>query len=341
MQLQAYYLEARSPFHLGERGVGLEATEVMAHADTLFSALCLTCREWYGEAVLEELLNAFLTNPPFLLSSAFPYAELGGHIIRLYPRPQGMPPGAVEADHKKLKKVKWVSEEVFRQWIGGTLRIESTRPLQDGEVWLSREEAQALHVPDDADQAGKPFRLWESGEVPRVSVDRASSASQIYRAGRVRFVPGGGLWVAFLWRVGDWQDRVEQLLHVLGDAGMGGERSAGNGQFSVSGSDPLELPDPSTRFVNLATYWPRQDEIEGLLSERVAYTLIMRRGWMGSPEGNALRRKAVRMFGEGSVLNLPPNKAVLGGLADVTPNVFRHHRVYRYGYALPVGMEAV
>ena len=341
MQIQAYYLEARSPFHLGERGVGLERTEVMAHADTLFSALCLTCREWYGLSELDNLLSAFLTDPPFLFSSAFPYAAApGGARIRLYPRPQGIPAGVKEEDHKKFKKVKWVSEAVFYLWIRGELKIENTRPLHDGEVWLSREEAQALGVPEGNTEPRKPFRLWADSEVPRVSVDRASNASEIYRSGRVRFAPGGGLWVAFWWRVEGWSTFVEELLQVLGDAGMGGERSAGHGQFSVAGSEWLSLPDPAGHFVNLATYWPQPDEVTSVLEGGAAYTLIMRRGWMGSPEGSALRRKAVRMIGEGSVLGMP-SKAVLGGLADVTPDVFRHHRVYRYGYALPVGMEAV
>jgi CRISPR/Cas system CSM-associated protein Csm4 (group 5 of RAMP superfamily) len=40
-----YRLIAKSPFHLGERGIGLEETSLSLHADTLFSALCLTLRE--------------------------------------------------------------------------------------------------------------------------------------------------------------------------------------------------------------------------------------------------------------------------------------------------------
>ncbi len=32
MQMQVYHLQARSPFHLGERGIGLETGGVVAHA---------------------------------------------------------------------------------------------------------------------------------------------------------------------------------------------------------------------------------------------------------------------------------------------------------------------
>ena len=48
MQTQMFYLEMLAPLHLGERGVGLEETNVIAHADTLFSALCVAYRERYG-----------------------------------------------------------------------------------------------------------------------------------------------------------------------------------------------------------------------------------------------------------------------------------------------------
>jgi len=44
-RLVAYRLIPRSPFHFGERGIGLEETSILLHSDTLFSALCMTLRE--------------------------------------------------------------------------------------------------------------------------------------------------------------------------------------------------------------------------------------------------------------------------------------------------------
>ncbi len=334
MQTQVFYLEARSPFHFGERGVGLEATSVVAHADTLFSALCATCRELYGVDTLSTMLAAFQEEPPFLLSSGFPYINTGSGMVRFYPRPLDNPPGADPGDQevrKQTKKVKWVSENIFKRWISAEAVHDDFKPLHEGEVWVSKEEASAID---------ETAVLWETGDVPRVTVDRSTSASQIYRAGRVYFAPGNGLWIAFCWLNDGWQPSIEECLHVLSDAGVGGERSAGHGQFKVAGNEWVDMPEPTGRFVTLSPYWPQPEETATALGSGAAYKLLVRRGWMGSPDGSALRRKAVRMVEEGSVLNWAGGRTA-GGLAWVTPDVFTVHEVYRYGYAFPVGMEAV
>lgn len=341
MQTQVFYLEARSPFHLGERGVGLEGTSVVARADTVFSALCVTYREWYGvEALENDFLEAFRESPPFLLSSAFPYVMLSDGPLRLFPRPLGAPPGLEEdnfATLKKIKKIAFVSEVIFNRWVtGDPLPVENIVLLHEGRVGVTQEESDALHEALDPDDENRIW-LWRIDEVPRVTVDRVSSASAVYRAGRVRYALGGGVWVGFRWHGDGWSEIIEGLLHILGDAGLGGERSAGHGQFSLMGSGSMDLPDAAERFVTLSPYWPQPDEVTPALGEGSSYSLLLRRGWMGSPDGRALRRKAVMMLGEGSVLNMPSSPTP-GGLAIVTPGILSTHEVYRYGYALPVGM---
>jgi CRISPR-associated protein Csm4 len=154
------------------------------------------------------------------------------------------------------------------------------------------------------------------------------------------------------WRE-DWQRRGELALQVLGDAGVGGERSAGHGLFRPHGPHALrDLPDPTPggRFLTLSLYYPTEAELPDVLKDdNVSYRLRMRRGWMASPDdsrdakgdlvrGRALRRKAVRMFAEGSILRWLNGKSALGDLANVTPNVFKAvHPVYRYGYAYAIG----
>jgi CRISPR-associated protein Csm4 len=155
------------------------------------------------------------------------------------------------------------------------------------------------------------------------------------------------------WRP-DWQKRGELALQVLGDAGVGGERSSGHGLFHAYG--PHEMPGllepvPGGRFLTLSLYYPREGELAEVLGgEDVGYRLWVRRGWMASPDrvqsgehgmlsGSGLRRKAVRMFAEGSILRWP-GTVPLGALADVTPDAYRQsggHAVWRYGYAYPLG----
>jgi CRISPR-associated protein Csm4 len=52
-----------------------------------------------------------------------------------------------------------------------------------------------------------------------------------------------------------------------------------------------------------------------------------------------LRRRTVRMFSEGSVFSTESNSRLYGGLADVKPDKFAEHEVYRYGYAFAVPLE--
>lgn len=350
MDLQTYYLEAQSPFHLGERGIGLEATTVIARADTLFSALCMTYRTWYGVEALEDMLAAFQSDPPVLFSSAFPYVMINNDPLRLYPKPLGTPPHIAQDDldvFKTLKKVEFVSEAIWRLWLSGdaslrehvsTLGATDSARIQSGRVWFTAEEAERVYTAIPRDLEGQ-INLWKTYDVPRVTVDRLSSSSAVYQAGRVSFSKGSGLWFGLQWRHGDWFDELGVLLEVLGDEGLGGERSAGHGQFYLAGKDLLTFSDPGNKVVTLSPYWPPdQAEAGYVLDQPAAYTLMMRRGWMGSPEGSSLRRKAVRMVGEGSVLNMP-DRPTIGGLVDVTPDGFSAHRVYRYGYALPVGMN--
>jgi len=388
MDATAYYLEARAPFHFGLRGVGIEATAAYGPSDTLFSALCHAIRQQFGLAALQDFLTGYLSpDPPLLLSSAFPYVLARreeevedwkppdpfdpSQAVRFFPRPMEPPPGVPDEpkERKTVKKIAWVSEGVFRAWvngdqaalsaewikettIGGHQKVEYPNLVQGRRVWLTSDERE--RVAGWRDEETDAIRLWAVGDVPRVTVDRQASTSTVYQAGRVWFPPGGGLWLLMRWR-GDWQQRGELALRVLGDAGVGGERSAGHGLFRLHGPHPLSgLPNPAPgeRFVTLSLYYPTNEaELADVLAgEGINYRFQMRRGWMASPDdsrdaggnlvkGRALRRKAVRMFAEGSILRWPDGSTVPGALADVTPDAFKTHQVWRYGLAWAVGYQ--
>lgn len=347
MPVVSYLLQPRAPFHFGVRGVGIEATALTARSDTLFSALCLTLRELYGQAELESFLSQFPTakeperDPPLLLAAGLPYA---GN-VRFYPRPLLPVPGLKgdRAKQKDQKKITLVSETIFQAWIsGGDVQQHYTRDnlLHDGlrgRVWVTADERVALanrFLDEDTGQV----RLWTVGDVSRVTVDRISSASSVYQAGQVRFNPGAGLHLLVAWRDEGWRDRFWNALLVLGDAGLGGERSSGYGLFTPLEPQPVSLPNlaEAKLWVTLASCWPLPGQ-EGVLGPGAAYRLENRRGWMDSPEGRNLRRKSVHLLEPGSVLCALSRRTVYGGLANVTPKVFTAHPVWCYGLAFPVG----
>lgn len=349
-----YQLAARSPFHFGERGVGIEEASLVLHSDTLFSALCLTLRELGQD--LDKFLGQFprLTSkgleggpPPLRLSSAYPYA---GSVL-FFPRPMlrlNLDRDDAFRLRKRLKWIRFVSKPILE----AILSYEPIRDLlldakdevrkdvllQGDRVWVTPDEFQGLGAFEDK-RSGK-IRLWEEGTVPHVRVDRVTNRSEVYSAGRVRFASGAGLF--FLAEFGPKADRerFELAMRVLGDSGVGGERSSGHGQFSLECLPPLELREPQDAdgYATLSLYWPQRQEVEDGILNDAHYSIVNRRGWVASPDAMNLRQLGVRMLAEGSVFS----KRTEGALANVRPlddpslpqNV--PHDVWRYGLAFPV-----
>lgn len=350
--IEIYKLVPHTAFHFGLRGVGVEETAPFCPADTLFSALCLTLREWEpdGSQALEAWLKGFPplnegAPPPLRLSSAFPYA--GG--VCFFPKPMvpaNLTGEARQTQAKTLKKIRFISEGILRAWLNHeplNAELCDEHLLHGGRVWVTGDERDKLGVFQDRTGI---IRMWANQVLPRVTIDRATSRSLVYQAGVVRFQAGAGLFllVEFLGdRAEAERKRLTTLLQVLGHSGLGGERSSGYGQFEMEGPGPFNGfgAMQGERFMTLSPYHPTWPEVEtGVLEDGAAYKLLTRRGWVGSLEGLALRRRLVRLLSEGSVL-CHTSRTSYGDLVDVTPldekgNEALSHKVWRYGLAFPV-----
>jgi len=337
----AYRLRFHGPLHVATRGVGIEETAEFVHSDTLFSALCSVIRLGWGESELQRLLEPFRSGqPPFLLSSLFPFAGQ----VRFFPKPQ-LPLSNAPSDDggKRLRSVRWVSQHLFQGWLAGRFPAQAFEPaafLPDVGGWLAPDERRLL--PRSATRDGLP--LWSRDVVPRVAIDRVTNASQVYRSGRLRFGPESGLFFLVHWRDAAWRPLVETALAELGQLGIGGLRSTGHGQFTLEPDEDLTVPDADApqRVVVLSLYAPTLADIAaGVLGPAARYDLVRRGGWIASPDGSSYRRRELRMLTEGSVVTWPPGTTILGQLVDVTPDVMRAlHPVYRYGYAFTVPVTA-
>jgi CRISPR-associated protein Csm4 len=341
----SYRLHFRSPLHIGERGVGLEETRTHVPADTLFSALCSMWRELYGvEALCEDVLDWFTEdaggNEPFFLSSAFPFAGS----VRFFPRPLARLNVKInEGDDKAFKRVRFVSEAIFTALVSGEEQRFSEADCVNGHtLWVTG--AETAHLADWRDDEADDIVLWRQDTVPRVTLDRITSASEIWHLGEVKFSVGAGLWFAVSLNADHGEalrHKFETCLRVLGDTGLGGERSAGRGLFTWDHAGEEALPGiaGANRFVTLAPLCPKDAaQLTALIGTEAAYDLLPRRGWVTSPEAGNLRRKMVWMFAEGSVLTGDPALRT-GRLVNVKPDACPHD-VWRYGYAFPVGVKA-
>jgi CRISPR-associated protein Csm4 len=303
-------LRFRAPLHIGSSTLGEEDTYDYAPSDTLFSALCHAYLGAFGVDDLVELLGRFDSRnlePPFLVSSAFPYCgdTLFLPLPRLAPKERA---GETErGDRKLLKDAAWVSLEDFTRLLdgGAPAGIEANRD-----------------------------RLPRKELLPRVALDRESSNSSIYYVRRAAFPENGGLWALLDVRDETLESRLRQSLHLLGDMGLGGERTMGCGFFEPEFAEPPQaltrLLDGEAPYIALSRVSPGPEEAAAKVER---YTLVESRGWMQSPTGLQRKRRSAWFFAEGSTFA----ERVRGRLLDVTPQDGPGHPVYRYGFGMYLG----
>jgi CRISPR-associated protein Csm4 len=334
-ELKIVKLHFRSALHLGSdvSGIGLEDSRFIAHSDTLFSCLINSYAELHSgdPRTVEKLLNPFREGEsPFRISSAFPFQMRTEHTATYYvPKPLVDPPLFYDS-----MEGQW-AKQVYGKLVRNTKLVQ----INTFKNWLKGED-------DDLDeletQNTSSFCMREIR--PQHVRDRLTDATTIYHTGLVHFHGRSGLY--FLVQLNNksllnWEE-FRAMLSRSGMNGLGGRRSHGNGIFeitdeTISNLDSnweqlFDLPEQNG-FINLSLYLP--ETFDGLAP--VAYQLIPRRGWCySSVTPTQMKRKTVTMFGEGSVFRNEP----IGALADVTPDGFTAHKLYRYGIpiSLPINI---
>ncbi len=319
-------LKPKAPFHLGERGVGIEETSEIVHSDTLFGALCWCWTLLTGEEP-EEFLRPFCAGrPPFVFSSAFPF---WGEML-FVPRPlRPLPVEGNEEFKQDVQKVDFLSLRAVEEMSRRTISQQELKLLAGKRLLVLLREAQQL---DNTDRAP-----WAVIQVPRVTLDRITSASEIFHAGRLVFAENSGLYL--LVRMLDpgslAVQKLKALFRLMGDEGLGGERSCGYGFFTPEFHE-LELSVPQTsQQLLLSLYNPKDaQELRKLDLAHSAYRLVRRRGWVFSARAKNLQTQSVNFFVEGSVLCLskPEDSGIWGRLVEVLQvSEAVPHPVYRNG----------
>lgn len=328
----------RNPVHFGELGIGMEESAERAYSDTLFSAWMSAYAKRFGKDAVEQLLSRFpqaeqtpLLEPPFRLSSTFVYHGETYYLPRPIESPKGYPDDDL-AFAKEYKKLNYLPLEVWQRWYQGDgfsnsdqaeLELQVQQPKTSGEL----DQAKTFDY-------GKAFK---SQRIPKVSLDRTTRASNFYHVGFVQFQPDAGLYFLIHFPKADpvLQTQLQASLELLGEDGIGGEKSSGAGRFEATWHDLDEVwhdvvhfPQPNFySLISLLWHYPfASNYLEG-----ASYTLRERSGWIVSPiSGQQARRQAVQMFTEGSVFAQP----ISGMLANVTPEKFKAHSIYRSGIAM-------
>ena len=301
---------------------------------------------------LEKFLDRYTTDGthlPFRLTSAFPFAG----DVRFFPKPLVRLNIDEGKYAKKVKNVQFVSYNVFKDILNGKTPELENQLINRGKMWVDPSEKEKLKTllnPSEKNNKGTAdITVWKADSRPRVTLNRRSHESQIWHVQTLTFNKSCGLWFAVQFddpndaQKADDKSKIDTLLSVLGDNGIGGERNAGYGLFEfLKGEKSVELntADKGSQFVTLSPICPKNgDQLADILGGDVNYSLKTCGGW-GNSTGTAFQRKKVMMFNEGSVLTKTDGQ--VGRLVDgLEPddNDACTHPVYRYGYAWPVRIK--
>ena len=362
----------RSPTHFGKNGIGLESTDERVFSDTLFSAWVSTYARLFQEREVEKLpierlFEKFSTEkqPPFRLSSTFVYRRQGDSFIDYLPMPVQRPlnypsePTKEMAIAKSFRVLRYLPLPIWQRWYQGTGFTEQDYKSISENAHEPKTKLHELGETGTFDYSS----AFNSYDLPKVAIDRTNRATNFYHTGLTQFGwqtakesddgtdQRAGLYflVDFSSTEAALENRLKAALHLLGEEGIGGERSSGAGRFDVLSWEPAPpiwqtvIAFESNRHSLISLYWD-ESVPESLLGEDACYSLVERGGWIASPwSGRQLRRRKIHMFAEGSVFTDRP----VGQLANVTPpefetspGVYRPHPIYRSGIALSLAIKA-
>lgn len=311
METYVYKLKFLGPVHFSSDPLSLRKTEVILHSDTLFSAIVNIYLYLY------KIDENFFSDPPFLISSAFPFYK-DKLFVKMPFLKLDIPEDKKERFGKKIKKSKFISIDLLKKLFSKEkISISESSFLYGGFISDS-----TINEP-----------IYKEFERPRATISGANK-STIFYTNLVRFSDNAGLYFFVTFKEKSYKKKFDSVMYLLGDTGIGGERSNGCGLF-IASSEKFENPFLSGEyFINISLYHPTKREVESGILRNSHFDLITRQNWIFSNRAHPLRSKSVRMFVEGSVFKSTGIEE--GDIIDTTPEIVSQtgelkHRIYRNG----------
>ncbi len=385
--IKAYKLKFKSGFHIDSYGnQSYSKSDNFIHSDTLSSALLSVWALRYPENI-EQTLNS----PPYLLSSAFPFYKN----IFFLPIPKGRnlvkENGFTEEQkeesiqRKELKKVQFIPADLWVHLLSDSDYFLNFKKDKNENHFLYSIEEQYnfmseflipknLFQKKEKESVGdeqevfneKNHTIWSTEENIRVSINRQDNQSedgQLFSFSRAYLKQSGGLYFLACFTGENQQKEFEEILAILGDTGLGGDKNCGHGLFevckeekspvsllynkqlelwTVQTSDKSEDHQKLSSLCSLSLFCPNESEQKQMSwmesedkSKRANYELKNRGGWI---HNTSLRRKTLFMFMEGSQFIKPKDMNLKGKIFDVSPDISQlDHKVFRDGRGFFIG----
>jgi CRISPR-associated protein Csm4 len=307
------------------------------HSDRLFGSICYAINEIYGEEKLTNMIDNFISfqkEPPFLISSAFPYIDNDNRIYFL-PRPIENPNIYDSNIHeqydyrnyidnyKTLKNAKYVSTIIFNDLINGK--------MNDANIIKNMSQydiKSGLLFPKDNTLK---FSIGHY-DVPRNRINRPNNISDSIFYFEGYYYRGINLF--FIVRIYDqkYEELLKESLKFLESyRGFGRDISSGKGKFNIediSENKLLNISKNPKKFVTLSRYIPSIDEINIFKTRKnIFYEIGTKRGMIAGDKP----KKQIQFFSEGSTF--PNLKDIYGKI------VYVHDKAIEYGLAFNIGIS--
>ncbi|WP_367389034.1 type III-A CRISPR-associated RAMP protein Csm4 [Lewinella sp. LCG006] len=379
-------LRFENGFHLSSGKEGnYDRSQLRLHSDTLKSALFVSALKLYGKDTVgmknvEKGNEGAAFFDGFRLSSAFPYYEHRHGIDYFFPRPAlNLAEQLIMSEdfgskaEKERHNIEFIEHSTLRDLLREKITVEQVKEedktkYQECIKELKRqnqskemiEECERIMAQIEKKYSNKYLLAGKyllKGTIVSEEMTKTAMKQQVmvqpegedalpFGVDQLHFSEGAGLYVLMDIRDETLVAQVKAAWELLGEEGLGTDRSTGGGSFSPKIIDnyPLELPPSATRQMNLSLYWPRQNEALALAEEGAAYQLQRRGGYMAQPANDnhlSIRKRSVYMVTEGSVFS--NQHSLEGRLGDLRPDSdaltkagipIVDHPVWRDGQAL-------
>ncbi len=329
----------------------------LLHSDTLKSAMLVAAAQIHDQP--ESLGRAWLED--FNVSSGFYYwiDPQTKEVEYFFPKPAissvdfrytplGKAYSETEKHNAKLNRgLEFVGRSYMEKICRGEIPTANQQQLsEDGrflsDTWGNASAPKTGNQPKQQSDK-KDLFLYKEVVEQRVTIPRGGTEdAEPYFIERRFFRDNTG--VFFLLEC-DNADKLQELkicLNVLGEQGIGLDRSTGNGQFEVLPIERFDWPDVvgAGHQYALSLFCPAQETLEtnGFLQESY-YKLVKRGGWItSSSDGKNLgsyRKKSIYMFAEGAVFPYAQGVKLEGTIVNTRPQVaLEGHEILRDGRAI-------
>lgn len=314
-QFDCIKLNFSSPLHLSRGRENYDESAKLLHSDTLAAALFVAALH-VGASENETL--AMLDS--VRISSAFPFCREE----YFFPKPLARLPFPIkgvpeEKLGKPYKRIRFLGKTWFEKMLHG----------EKSEI----DHEKHLHKKEFLTEYSSLATVFKTDVIQRVTIppDHSGDAVPFYTE-RIFFGKEAGLFLLVEWQDNSAKGLFFRSLRLLGDLGIGTDRSVGNGFFTPKTTTLcLNLPDKADHQCSMGLYLPSERELSEEDLEESSWSLIKRGGYIAGAQDQkhiTLRKRSVFMFEEGSIF---PNKPLEGKKVNLKPNWEGLHAVWREG----------